>query len=102
MTTAEINKLLSHGKFPETTLQRKLVETHISWVILCDRFVYKIKKPIKYSFLDFSTLELRKQFCERELELNQRFSDNIYLEVLPICELQGDFSIGDNEGVLVD
>ena len=102
MTTAEINKLLSQGKFPETTLQRKLVETHISWVILCDRFVYKIKKPIKYSFLDFSTLELRKRFCARELELNQWFSDNIYLEVLPIYELQGDFSIGDNEGVLVD
>ena len=102
MTAAEINRLLSHGKFPETTLQQKLVETHISWVILGDLFVYKIKKPIKYSFLDFSTIELRKQFCERELELNQRFSDNVYLEVLPINELQGDFNIGHKEGVLVD
>ena len=102
MRKEEIDKLLIYGKFPEPTRQRKLVETHISWVILCDDFVYKIKKPIKYSFLDFSTFELRKHFCERELELNRRFSKNIYLEVLPIYELQGHFIIGVKEGTLVD
>ncbi len=102
MTKEEIDRLLSQGEFPETTQERKLVETHISWVILCDEFVYKIKKPIQYSFLDFSTLDLRKHFCERELDLNQRFSKDIYLEVLPIHELQGDFSIDGNEGTLVD
>ncbi len=102
MIKEEIDKLLSYGKFPEATHQRKLIETHISWVILCDEFVYKIKKPIKYSFLDFSTLELRKHFCERELELNQRFSSNIYLEVLPIYKSEGNFTIGGKEGTLVD
>lgn len=102
MIKEEIDKLLSHGEFPEATRQHKLVETHISWVILCDEFVYKIKKPIKYSFLDFSTLELRKHFCERELDLNQRFSENIYLEVLPVYGLQGHFIIGGNQGTLVD
>jgi hypothetical protein len=60
------------------------------------------KKPIKYSFLDFSTLELRKYFCERELELNQRFSENIYLEVLPIYELQDSYLISGREGTLID
>lgn len=102
MIKEEIDKLLSYGEFPEATRRHKLVETHISWVILDDEFVYKIKKPIKYSFLDFSTLELRKHFCERELELNQRFSENIYLEVLPIYLSQRHFIIGGNEGTLVD
>lgn len=102
MTSAQIDKLISKGAFPESTEHRELVETHISWVILCDRFVYKIKKPIKYSFLDFSTLELRRHFCERELELNQRYSQNIYLEVLPIYELNETFTIGKNEGTIID
>ncbi len=97
-----IDKLILSGAFPETTEKRELVETHISWVILCDTFVYKIKKPMQYSFLDFSTLERRKHFCERELELNQRFSKNIYLDVLPIYESQGHFTVGGNEGTLVD
>ncbi len=102
MTKNQIDKLISEGVFPEPAEQRELVETHISWVILCDSYVYKIKKPIKYSFLDFSTLELRKHFCERELELNQRFSKDIYLEVLPVHEYEGRFLIGAKKGVPID
>ncbi len=102
MTQKEIDKLVFEGTFPEPTEERKLVETHISWVVLCDLFVYKIKKPINYSFLDFSTLELRKHFCERELVLNQRFSNDIYLQVLPIYDWQGHFIIGGTKGRLVD
>lgn len=102
MTKEQINRLLSEGKFPEPTSQRELVETHISWVILCDQFAYKIKKPIKYSFLDFSTLELRNHFCERELILNQRLSEEVYLEVLPIWEYSGFFKIGGDKGKVVD
>src|SRR6056297_763441 len=102
MTPKEIDKLVFKGTFPEQTNARKLIHTHISWVILCDLFAYKIKKPINYSFLDFSTLELRKYFCERELELNQRFSKDIYIEVLPIHELQGHFIIGGIKGTLID
>jgi aminoglycoside phosphotransferase family enzyme len=94
MNQTEINRLISHGKFPEPSEETKLVETHISWVILCDQYVYKIKKPINYSFLDFSTLDLRKHFCQRELELNRRFTENIYLEVLPIYEANDGFQIG--------
>ncbi len=102
MTETQIDKLLSKGIFPEASRQRNLVETHISWVIVCDRFVYKLKKPIKYSFLDFSTAELRKHFCERELELNQRFTKDIYLEVLPIYLFEGNYSVGGTAGTLVD
>lgn len=102
MTSKEIDTLISQGEFPETTRQRKRVETHISWAILCDQFAYKIKKPIKYTFLDFSTLKLRKHFCERELQLNQRFSKDIYLDVVPIKELQGHYVIGGKEGIRID
>ncbi len=102
MTSNQIDMLISEGAFPEPTKQRELVETHISWVILCDAYVYKIKKPIKYSFLDFSTLELRKYFCESELLLNQRFSEHIYLEVLPVHEYKGRFYIGKKKGVPID
>lgn len=102
MTQEEISRLISGGKFPEVTEERELLETHISWVIICDQFVYKIKKPIKYSFLDFSTLELRKHFCERELELNQRFAPNVYLDVLPIYETNGGFQIGSKSPTIID
>jgi aminoglycoside phosphotransferase family enzyme len=100
MNPKQIDKLISDGKFPSPTKERKLVETHISWVILCDQYVYKIKKPMHYSFLDFSTLELRKHFCERELELNRRFTENVYLEVLPIYEINNRYQIGGEEARL--
>ncbi len=104
MTREQIDELISAGVFPESTKQRKLIVTHISWVILCDRFVYKIKKPIRYSFLNFSTIEHRKYFCERELELNRRFADNIYLEVLPIHHFQFEdrYRIGGKKGSTID
>lgn len=61
-----------------------LVETHISWVILTDAFAYKLKKPVQYSFLDFTTLERRRHYCHRELELNRRLAPHVYLDVLGI------------------
>ncbi len=64
--------------------------------------MYKIKKPILYSFLDFSTVALRKHFCDRELELNNRFSKNIYREVLPIFQSGKSYTVGGTEGKLVD
>ena len=62
----------------------KLAETHISWVLIGPRYTLKIKKPVKLSFLDFSSLAKRKHFCEEELRLNQRYSPSIYLGVIPI------------------
>ena len=102
MIQEQINSLLLEGDFPEVSAERELIETHISWVILCQRFVYKIKKPIKYSFLDFSTLEKRKKYCKREIELNKRLTDDIYLDVVPINRLNGHFKIGGNLGTIID
>jgi len=62
----------------------RVIETHISQVILTGDYAYKIKKPMDFGFLDFSTLERRKHFCEEELRLNRRLAPNLYLEVLPI------------------
>lgn len=62
-----------------------VAETHISWVLLTGEFAYKIKKPVALSFLDYSTLEGRRLFCEEELRLNQRLAPGLYLDVLPIC-----------------
>lgn len=102
MLGSEIYKLMMHGAFPGECIQPKLVETHISWVILCDEFVFKIKKPIHYSFLDFSTLELRKFYCEREVELNKRLAPDIYIDVLPVRKLDNSFRIGSGEGEIID
>ena len=58
----------------------ELRETHISWVFLSGDFAYKVKKPVKFGdVLDFSTLDLRKKFCEQEIILNSRFSPEIYI-----------------------
>lgn len=71
-----------------------LVETHISWILLAGAVAYKIKKPLKLPFLDFSTLALRKQCCDDELRLNRRFAPDIYLDVIPITGAPGDPHLG--------
>jgi hypothetical protein len=102
MTSEQINELISKGKFPEPVCDPELVETHISWVILCNQYAYKIKKPIQYSFLDFSTIARRKFYCEREVELNRRLTDGIYLGILPIKNSGDQILIGDEEGEIID
>ncbi len=61
-----------------------IIETHISWVLLNGQYVYKIKKPVNFGFLDFSTLEKRRFCCNEELRLNRRLASELYLEVVPI------------------
>jgi aminoglycoside phosphotransferase family enzyme/predicted kinase len=62
----------------------RVIETHISWVLLAGDFAYKIKKPVNFGFVDFSTLELRRHFCEEELRLNRRAAPELYLRVVAI------------------
>jgi aminoglycoside phosphotransferase family enzyme/predicted kinase len=76
--------LMNKSAYPEPTSRVELVQTHISYVFLTDDFVYKVKKPVNFGFLDFSTLEKRKHYCEKEVELNRRLSPDIYLGVLPV------------------
>lgn len=62
----------------------ELVQTHISYVFLTSKFAYKVKKAVNLGFLDFTTLEKRRLFCEKELALNRRLCEDLYLEVVPI------------------
>ena len=60
----------------------QILETHISWVLLTGPYAYKIKKPVNLGFLNFSTLDRRRFFCEEELRLNQRLAPDFYLNLL--------------------
>lgn len=86
---------------PDPTTEVEVVQTHISMVFVGDRYVYKIKKPVNFGFLDFSTLQKRAYYCERELELNRRLSKDIYLEVLPVRREKGKYTLkpGTGDGV---
>lgn len=79
-----IQALLKPSAYPHPVLKVELVETHISWVLLTGAYVYKIKKPIQFDFLDFSTLEKRHFYCQEELRLNRRFAADLYLQVVAI------------------
>lgn len=79
-----IQSLLAPQRYPGKVARVELVETHISWVLLAGEFAYKIKKPVKLPFLDFSTLALRQQACQDELRLNRRLAPDIYLDVVSL------------------
>ncbi len=68
--------------YPHPVKYFRLIETHISWVLLTGHYAYKIKKPVDFGFVDFSSLCKRKFYCEEELRLNRRFSPELYLEVV--------------------
>ena len=65
--------------------QVRILETHISWVLLTGRYAFKIKKPVNLGFLDFTSLAARRFYCEREVELNRRTAPGVYLGVVPIA-----------------
>ena len=64
----------------------EVLQTHISFVALTGKYAYKVKKPVNFGFLDFSTLEKRKHYCEEELRLNKRLCPDIYLDVVPLIQ----------------
>jgi len=70
-----------------------LVQTHISYVLLAGEHVYKIKKPVRFTFLDFSTLERRRHFCHEEVRLNRRLAPDVYLGVLAVSKDSGAYRL---------
>ena len=79
-----IDQLLNPGIYPDPTTAVQHLQTHISHLFLTDLHVYKIKKPVDFGFLDFTTLEKRRLYCHEELRLNRRLSPDIYLEVVTL------------------
>jgi uncharacterized protein len=79
-----VERLLDPALYPHPAARVELIETHISWVLLAGDRVYKIKKPVNLGFLDFTTLALRRRFCQDEVRLNRRLASDIYLGVVEI------------------
>ncbi len=93
--------LLDPGIYPDNPREIRWVETHISLVFLTGKHAYKIKKPVDFGFLDFTSLEKRKFFCEQEVNLNRRLAPDIYLGVLKITERDEKVSF-DGDGKVIE
>jgi aminoglycoside phosphotransferase family enzyme/predicted kinase len=97
--------LFDHLKNPQfygpTVTSVKLIQTHISYVALTGSYAYKIKKPVNFGFLDFSTLDKRHYYCEEELRLNKRLCPDMYLNVLPITQKDKTLELN-GEGIIVE
>lgn len=100
-TTDLISALRRPEAYPHPVGRIELHETHISWVILTGVYAYKIKKPVNFGFLDFSTLEKRRHFCEEEVRINRRLSPRLYLAVAPIAGDPAHPQV-DGEGPVID
>ena len=92
---------LTPAAFPHAIVRLEVRETHISWVVLTGPFAYKIKKSVRFDFLDASTLERRHDLCEEELRLNRRLAGDIYVDVVPITRDAGALHVG-GQGPIVD
>lgn len=102
MKRNEIEQLRECESFRGQREKSALIETHISWVIMTDQHAYKIKKPVKATFLDFSSLEKRKYYCEQEVILNKRLAPQMYLNVVPIFGRGNTVSLNQQDGEVID
>ncbi|HEY6838678.1 MAG TPA: AAA family ATPase [Geobacteraceae bacterium] len=96
-----LQSLLKPEAFDEPTVSVRLVQTHVSFLFLTDNYVYKIKKEVDLGFLNFSTLDRRRFYCDEEVRLNRRLCPEIYLGVMEVrlgpegLNLRGEGSIAD-------
>jgi aminoglycoside phosphotransferase family enzyme len=89
-----IKALLNPEAYPEPPQRIELVQTQISYVFLAGNLVYKIKKPVDFGFLDFTTLEKRRHFCRKEVELNRRLCPDAYLGVVAVTKEKDNYTVG--------
>ena len=95
-----ITHLRNPAAYPHSCSSIEVVETHISWVVLTGSRAYKIKKPVSLGFVDFSSIELRRHFCEEEVRLNSRLAPDLYDGVVPITEAADGVAVGGDGRVL--
>ncbi len=86
---ATLESLLGPGAYGHPIGEAELVTTHISWVFLAGDYAYKVKRPVRYPFIDLTSLERRRFLCEEELRLNRRFAPDLYIEVCRIVAADG-------------
>ncbi|MEX1994512.1 MAG: AAA family ATPase [Steroidobacteraceae bacterium] len=94
LSRLSIQELLTASVYPHAIVHLRLKETHLSWVILTGRYAYKLKKPVKFAFVDATTLERRRFLCHEELRLNHRFAPELYVDVVPVTRESGRLRVG--------
>jgi uncharacterized protein len=92
--------LANKRSYPHRPRNVHLIQTHASYIFLARPYVYKVKKSVNLGFLDFSTLEKRRYFSEREVMLNRRLSSDIHLGVVPIFSRNGRLSFEEGGKVI--
>lgn len=98
----KVSHLSRPESYPEKPAAVEVVQTHMSCVFLTEHHAWKLKKPVRHDFLDFSTLDARRADCEEELRLNRRLARDVYLEVVPLTVTpQGALRLG-GDGVVVE
>lgn len=85
-TVSVLDFLRRPDHYPEPTHAVDVIETHLSWVFLTDDYVYKLKKPLRYDYLDFSTPRQRQRNCETEVRINSELAPDVYLGVITLAE----------------
>lgn len=89
-----IQQMLQPGFYPHPVTEPiQLVQTHVSYVLLTGDYVYKVKKPVNFGFLNYSTLDLRQHFCLEEMRLNQRGAAELYLDIVPVAQAGDKFEL---------
>jgi aminoglycoside phosphotransferase family enzyme/predicted kinase len=96
-----LRNLLTPAAYPHPVEAIELVETHVSWVLLTGSYAYKIKRPVRYAFIDLSSSERRAFFCMEELRLNRRFAAELYVDVCQVTVHGGATRIN-GPGVVID
>jgi aminoglycoside phosphotransferase family enzyme/predicted kinase len=101
---ADLSRPEAYGSLLPQTVD--LIETHVSWVFILERDVFKLKKPVNFGFLDFRTLDARKSACDAEVRLNARLAPGVYLGVAPVRRSPGGAHVIDSansaDGPVVD
>ena len=101
MSQTLLNALQDPALYDHPVTGFTVMETHISWVLLTGDFVYKIKKPVDFGFIDYSTLERRAHFCEEEVRLNRRLAPELYLGVVPVRGSESEPSL-EGDGPIIE
>ena len=96
-----VQALLNPSIYPDKSIRVDMMQTQMSVIFLTGKFVYKLKKPVNLNYLDYTTLEKRRFFCEQEVALNRRLCPEVYLGVVPVTRQKADFAIG-GQGEIVD
>ncbi len=99
---AKVASLTVPAAYPEHCVRIEVIETHMSFVFLTERHAYKLKKPVRYEFLDFSTLEARRRYCLEELRINRRLAGDVYIAVVPLVRTPDGSLRIEGEGETVD